>query len=124
MIATIKDLPSRTSAISIRADLRLATAPAFIVQTVREAFDQDVDILVNNAGCCVPRGLGEIGPQDWAATWDLNVKAVVMLTQDVIKVMRAPGRIINILGPKDDGTFGDAGLYFASKAAVEVCYAK
>lgn len=91
------------------------------MSTVTAAFGPQIDILVNNAGISLRKPLGDITPEDYASGFDLNVRAVAFLTQEVIKVLKAPGRIINITssGARQGGDFAAASLYCASKAAIE-----
>ena len=63
---------------------------------------------------------------DFAQHYDLNVRAVVLMTKAVLPRLRRPGRIINISSTGSRQGFKGLSLYCSSKAAVEGltrCYA-
>lgn len=57
-----------------------------------------VDVLVNNAGTNRPKPAVDVTEEDWDAIYDLNLKGLFFLTQELVKPMleRKDGRIINI----------------------------
>ena len=65
------------------------------------------------------RGLGDISVDDFSYVYDLNVRAVLLLSKEVLPFLRAPGRIINISSVGARSGFKDLSLYCSSKAAVE-----
>lgn len=119
LISNIIALENGSTAIKVRADLRLTAAPQNILQTHLNAFGTHVDILVNNAGCELVKGLGDITPEDFSYVFNLNVRAVVLMTQAVLPHLRSPGRIINVSSVGARCGFKDLSLYCSSKAAVE-----
>jgi len=119
LISNIIALENGSTAIKVRADLRLTAAPQNIMQTHLNAFGTHVDILVNNAGCELVKGLGDITSEDFSYVFNLNVRAVVLMTQAVLPHLRSPGRIINVSSVGARCGFKDLSLYCSSKAAVE-----
>ncbi|MCB8888138.1 SDR family NAD(P)-dependent oxidoreductase [Vreelandella malpeensis] len=85
----------------------------------RHLAGQHFDILVNNAGTNRPRPLEEVGPGDYAAVMDLNVRACYFMTQAVVANMPAGGSIINMSSQMGHVGAANRSLYCASKAAVE-----
>ncbi len=80
-----------------------------------------VDILVNNAGILRMAPLLEITVDDWDATFDVNVRSMLVTTQVVAKAMIAAGDAGTIVNMASMG--GKVGSprqahYAASKAAV------
>ena len=115
----IEKLGNGSAAIKVQADLRLLESPDKIVQKTCSAFGNDIDILVNNAGCELVRRLGDITAEDFSYVYDLNVRAVILMSKAVLSNLRAPGRIINISSVGSRSGFKDISLYCSSKAAVE-----
>jgi NAD(P)-dependent dehydrogenase (short-subunit alcohol dehydrogenase family) len=87
------------------------------IARLRDAVDH-VDVLVNNAGI----GGGEPVPgsdiERWRRTVDTNLTGTYLVTREVLPLMRAGGRIVNISSVL--GRFGVPGYtaYCASKHAV------
>lgn len=117
----ISSLPnaSTSGATTVCADLSSPSAPSTIVSATLSAFGPHIDILVNNAAVQVTRPLSEITPDDYGTTYDLNVRAVVFLTQAVLPHLRGPGRIINVSSVGARSAFASLSLYCSSKAALE-----
>src|SRR5262245_10871869 len=76
-----------------------------------------LDILVNNAGTMPLGVLGMIRSRDAQALLEINVLAVINLTQLATRMMRSPASIINIASIAWRGMTG-ASLYSASKGAI------
>ena len=127
LLEKISSLESHREAHSIRADLRDPTAPALIVKQTIEALGPRIDILVNNAGCELVRSAADVTASDFAQVYDLNVRAVALMTAATIPFLPpSGGRIINLGSVGGRGGFKDFSLYCSSKAAVEGltrCYA-
>ncbi|MER9002648.1 glucose 1-dehydrogenase [Mesorhizobium sp. M0862] len=80
------------------------------------------DILVNNAGTNRPKPMTEVTPADFAAIFDLNVRAAFFVSQAVVDGMIADGRggsIINISSQMGLVGAPNRTLYCASKHALE-----
>ena len=120
-------MESHREAHPIRADLRDLTAPALIVEQTIKSLGPRVDILVNNAGCELARPAADVTASDFAHVYDLNVRAVALMTAAVIPHLPpSGGRIINIGSIGGRSGYKDFSLYCSSKAAVEGltrCYA-
>jgi NAD(P)-dependent dehydrogenase (short-subunit alcohol dehydrogenase family) len=129
VVASLKAHGSK--AVAIRADLTDDDARARIVPAV-EATLGPVDILINNAAAAFYAPTAELNLRRRRLLFELNVHALVDLTQDVIPSMRAQGRgwVVNISSatsrhpkgpPFDPGIKLGARstLYGATKAALE-----
>lgn len=103
----------------MQANLRTLEAPEKIVAATLEAFGDKIDILVNNAGALFPRQILETTAEDYAAIFEVNVRAPLLLTKAVVPHLRAPGRIINVSSIGARSGFDRLALYSASKAALE-----
>ena len=118
-MASIKALRNGSDAIKIQADLRLVESPEKIVYQTTVAFGGSIDILVNNAGVTAEATLQDITPELFASVFDVNVRAVLLMSQAVQPHLRKPGRIINISSVGGRGGFPNFSIYGASKGAVE-----
>lgn len=81
-----------------------------------------VDILVNNAGITQPLKIMEIGPENYDAVLDVNLRGTLYMSQAVIPVMRerGSGSIVNlssVSAQRGGGIFGGP-HYSAAKAGV------
>ena len=119
LVARVEQLQNGSAAAKVQADLREVDAPRKIVQATRSAFGDHIDILVNNAGCELVKGLGDISVDDFSYVYDLNVRAVLLMSKEVLPYLRTPGRIINISSVGARLGFKELSLYCSSKAAVE-----
>ena len=119
LVARIEQLQNGSTAAKIQADLRQIDAPRKIVQATRSAFGDHIDILINNAGCELVKSLENISVEDFSYVYDLNVRAVLLMSQEVLPYLRPPGRIINVSSVGARLGFKELSLYCSSKAAVE-----
>lgn len=117
--ADIKALHNSSDAKIVQADLSQVDSPAKIVNATVEAFGDSIDILVNNAGVLAPKPVTEVTAEDFAATFDVNVRAPLLMTKAVLPYLRAPGRIINMSSVGSRFGPPQLSLYAASKAAIE-----
>lgn len=81
-----------------------------------------IDILVNNAGTIGQNGIfEETSTEEWRGLFELNLFAVISLTQKVIPFMKKQGwgRIINISSENGTQPYPDMIHYSASKAALD-----
>ncbi|KAH6096721.1 hypothetical protein HBI65_096750 [Parastagonospora nodorum] len=119
LVLDIKSLKNGSDAKMVQADLSRIDAPEKIVVATLEAFGDEIDILVNNAGVLTAKPVAETTAEDYAAIFDVNVRAPLLMTKAVVPHLRAPGRIINMssvgarMGPPQFA------LYAASKGAIE-----
>jgi NADP-dependent 3-hydroxy acid dehydrogenase YdfG len=79
-----------------------------------------VDILVNNAGALKHAVFLEADPEDWARVFEINVQALLVLTQLVARGMaaRRSGHIINLSSMLARRVAPVTTVYSASKHAV------
>ncbi len=79
-----------------------------------------IDILFNNAGVVTKGALEETSEEDWARTFDVNVKGVYLMTKSVLPIMREQGKGVIVNNASDWGIVGGPGYtaYSASKGAI------
>jgi NAD(P)-dependent dehydrogenase (short-subunit alcohol dehydrogenase family) len=79
-----------------------------------------IDILFNNAGIVTQGTLEETSEEDWARTFDVNVKGTYLMTKLVLPSMRAQGGGVIVNNASDWGIVGGPHYtaYSASKGAV------
>ncbi|KPK13629.1 MAG: hypothetical protein AMJ56_01430 [Anaerolineae bacterium SG8_19] len=96
--------------------------PAAIQELARQALDHfgRVDILINNAGIGFWAPVTELTLDQYDEMFDVNMRAVFLLTQAVLPPMieRGNGHIVNIASTSSRWTYPDGTLYCASKFAV------
>ncbi|RPA76580.1 NAD(P)-binding protein [Ascobolus immersus RN42] len=119
LITQISALGNGSAAIGIRADLRDPSSPTKIVEETTKAFGNTIHILVNNAGCEVVKPLEQLEIEDYNTVFDLNVRAVILLSQAVLPHLPNGGRIVNIGSVGARAGFASLSLYGSSKAAME-----
>ncbi len=105
-------------ALAIRADSADARAlSAAVEQTVSEL--GGIDILVNSAGIAIMAPIDDYRLEDLDRTLAVNVRAVFIATQAVVKYMESGGRIINIGSCNAERMpFAGGSVYAMSKAAL------
>ncbi len=100
-------------------DITDGDAPERIAKDLQERFG-GVDIVVNNAGVTRDKTLGRMTPEQWDMAVDINLGAVVRITNRLLKdgVLRTGGRIICLSSVS--GIAGNRGQtnYSASKAGL------
>jgi NAD(P)-dependent dehydrogenase (short-subunit alcohol dehydrogenase family) len=106
---------------TIKADLANYEDVINLGATAQKLFPT-IDILVNNAGVSHPESALETAEASWNHTFDINVKALFFLSQQLVKPMIAQnwGRIINISSQAGLIALEDHAAYCASKGAVEI----
>ena len=118
-MSEIQSLNNDSAAVAIQADLRTESAAAEIVSQTVSAFGPYIDILVNNAAENITKTLVDITIDDYQRTYDLNIRAAILLTQAVLPHLRRPGRIINMSSVGAREGLAELSLYCSSKAALE-----
>jgi 3-oxoacyl-[acyl-carrier protein] reductase len=103
----------------VQADLRNVEAPEKIVAATLKAFGDKIDILVNNAGVLFAKSILDTTADDYAAIFDVNVRAPLLMTKAVVPYLRAPGRIINLSSVGARSGHENLAMYSSSKAALE-----
>jgi NAD(P)-dependent dehydrogenase (short-subunit alcohol dehydrogenase family) len=96
--------------------------PAATKAVMQDAIDHlgGVDVLVNNAGILRFAPLLEITIEDWDATFDINVRAMLVTTQVAARAMidAGGGAIVNMASMGGKVGSPNQAHYAASKAAV------
>src|SRR5437764_11485296 len=104
--------------LAIQADSADAGAVAAAVERTAAEFG-GIDILVNNAGIGVFAPVDQIRLEDFDRTFAINVRAVFVAIQAVVKHMKEGGRIINIGSCNAERMpFVGGAVYAMSKAAL------
>lgn len=108
-------------AVCVQADMADAHAPSQILETTLQAFATDrVDILVNNAGLGQNTPLQDVTPEEYERLMNVNVRAVIFMTQQVLPYLKgSSNRIINLSSISARGGYATQTVYAATKAAVE-----
>ena len=108
-------------AVPVVTDLMVSEQINALVEATIQTYGR-VDILVNNAARSFLRPLMDLREDGWDKIFDVNCKAVFLLSRAVAKIMgeQGGGRIINIttVGAVRGGA--GMGVYHASKAAVNM----
>lgn len=102
-----------------KVDLCDKEAVLQLTKTVKSQFNK-IDVLVNNAGITRDALLGDMLETEWDQVLDINLKAVFLLTQQVLPLMleQEEGSVINIASiVGTDGNIGQSN-YAASKGGV------
>jgi 3-oxoacyl-[acyl-carrier protein] reductase len=105
-------------AIAIQADSRDEQAIRAAIRHTVESLGR-LDILVNNAGVLAIAPIEEFNIDDLDRTLDVNVRSVVIASQEAARVMGEGGRIITIGSTNAERMpFAGGSVYALSKAAV------
>ena len=121
---TADELSAKGDCIALPADLSTTEGRAAFVEEIKHR-EQSLDILVNNAGAAWGAAFDDYPEDGYDKVMNINVKAVFMLTRDLLPLLLAqasttnPARVINI--GSIDGlrvSTTDNFAYGASKAAV------
>ena len=121
---TAEELSKKGECIAFPADLSSKEGRDSFVQEIKSR-ENSLDILVNNAGAAWGATFEEYPDEGYDKVMDINVRAIFMLTRDLMPLLvkdatsENPGRVINI--GSIDGlrvSSTDNFAYGASKAAV------
>lgn len=107
-------------ALAIGADLRDEAQLDSAVTVASEAFGP-ISILVNNAGVCQPKPLRATSSKDLLDSWEVNVRAPLLLTKHVEAGMRenGGGSIVNISSALASVAVPNRADYASTKGALE-----
>jgi len=104
--------------VEIRADLSVPEKVDFLFGMVDE-FHAPLKVVVNSAAVMPIGNPRELGPQDWDAALDLNLRAPFLLAQQAAKRMTDGGLIVNISDVAAQKVWIRYPSYTVSKAGLE-----
>jgi NAD(P)-dependent dehydrogenase (short-subunit alcohol dehydrogenase family) len=107
--------------LAVSADLTKSSDINHLLHRVTTEFES-IDILVNNAGTIGQNGnFEDTSLEEWRSVFELNLFAVVELTQKVVPMMQNQGwgRIINVSSENGTQPYPDMIHYSASKGALD-----
>ncbi len=106
-------------AIAIQGDVSKPADVSRLFAETEKAFGH-LDILVNNAAIYQFAPLGEITEEHFDRQFDINVKGLLLATQEAVKHFNGEGgSIVNISSVASQGTVPGSSVYSATKAAVD-----
>ncbi len=117
IVAEIKGKGGR--AVAVQASVAKSDDILRLFAETKKAFGR-LDVLVNNAGIYEMAPLGEITPEHFHKTIDLNVLGLLLATQEAVKLIGpAGGAVVNVSSVVSTLGFPGMAVYCASKAAVD-----
>lgn len=122
-----RDLKSEYSVkiLLAQVDITTANGPEHLIQSAKTAFTVNgnfqIDILINNAAIVNPSPMGSVTQSDFAATYDLNVRAPLFVLQAAIPYLPhdRSGRVINVSSIASSIGFWWQSCYAGTKGALE-----
>ncbi len=117
--STLKETAACNERITyLTTDLESEAGIQTVVQVVGERYGR-LDILVNNAGWAPVTPFAEMKIEEYDKVFAINVRAVVMLTQACLPMIKAAkGNILNITTTMTTNPIATMANYAASKSAV------
>lgn len=108
-------------ALAVKTDLNVREDLDNLIKATMEQFKR-IDILVNNAATSYLRSMFDFREDGWDKIFNINVKAIFILSREAAKIMKEQGggRIINITTVGAEKAGLNMGPYHASKAAVKM----
>lgn len=103
------------------ADLSsIAAARSAVLESIREEWNaQGIDVLVNNAGVGLFAPVGDITPEDFDTTFDVNVRGPLFLIQAFLPQLAEGASIVNVSSSLSRHVSAGTSVYAASKKAIE-----
>ncbi len=105
-------------ALALQSDLSQVPETRSLFAAVLEHFGR-LDIVVNNVGLSVFKPTTEIEEDDYDRVMDTNARGTFFALQEAARHVADGGRIINLASGATRQALPGAGVYAASKAAVE-----
>lgn len=105
-------------AVAVQADMSVVSDARRLVADTAAQFGR-VDILVNNAGKFVPKSFLDTTEADFDAQMALHARGPYFAMQEVARVMRDQGRIVNISSAGTKLHYYGATAYLGSRGALE-----
>ncbi|MGW0192584.1 SDR family NAD(P)-dependent oxidoreductase [Nonomuraea sp. NPDC003201] len=105
------------SAFAVKADL--GEGSRALAERLKDETEV-LDVLVNNAGIGMSRPIGEETPEAYDRLFDVNVKGLFFLTQQLLPLIPDGGRIVNITSGVARIAFPEGIAYAMTKGAVQV----
>lgn len=116
LVARIKKAGGKASAHKADASVA-AEAKGFVAAALKE--HGRVDIVVNNAGWGEFVPLEGVSEKHVKSQFDLNVNGPIFTTQAALPHLKEGGRVINVSSVASTGSIAGAGVYSATKAALD-----
>ncbi|MEV4580126.1 SDR family oxidoreductase [Nonomuraea jabiensis] len=105
------------SAFAVQADL--GGGSQALAERMKDETDV-LDVLVNNAAIGMSRRIGEETPEAYDRLFEVNVKGLFFLTQQLLPLIPDGGRIVNITSGVARIAFPEGIAYAMTKGAVQV----
>jgi NAD(P)-dependent dehydrogenase (short-subunit alcohol dehydrogenase family) len=102
---------------AVWGDLAEPDVPAGLVAEVAEFFGR-IDVLVNNAGLSTAKPVLELTLADFDTTFDVDVRAAFLASQEAARRMRDGGVIVNITSVHEHVPRPGMAVYAPAKAAL------
>lgn len=103
----------------LQADLAAPDGGQQLVERLRALQLPRIDILVNNAGVALFAGLAATRAEDFEQLVSVNMRSLFFVTQGVVPLMPAGGRIVNVGTAATRIAFPGITAYSASKGFVD-----
>jgi hypothetical protein len=101
----------------VSGDLTDAEVPVRLVREVAEHFGR-IDVLVNNAGLSTAKPALELAVEDFDMTFDVDVRAAFLASQEAARRMTGGGVIVNITSVHEHVPRPGFAVYAPAKAAL------
>jgi hypothetical protein len=101
----------------VSGDLADAEVPVRLVREVAERFGR-IDVLVNNAGLSTSKPALELTVEDFDETFDVDVRAAFLASQEAARRMGEGGVIVNITSVHEHAPRPGFAVYAPAKAAL------
>ena len=101
----------------VSGDLTDASVPVRLVREIAEHFGR-IDVLVNNAGLSTAKPALELTVEDFDQTFDVDVRAAFLASQEAARRMTDGGVIVNITSVHEHIPRAGFAVYAPAKAAL------